>query len=92
MWQLELAGCSRGVAAMRLEGAIFSAIRSRRRTHFARRPPTRLNGLYLLDRAYPSETTLTLLYLNQRDAIDAALGDYEIPVVIGHHVAHDAAA
>src|SRR5271167_4550571 len=35
---------------------------------------------------------LRLLYLHQRDTIDAALGHNDIPVVIGRHVAHNTAA
>ncbi len=47
--------------------------------------PIRVGGVLVIHPA------LWLLYLDERDAIDAALGDHDIPVVIGRHVAKDAA-
>jgi hypothetical protein len=35
---------------------------------------------------------LALLYLNERHAIDAALSQHDISVVVGHHIANDPAA
>ena len=40
-------------------------------------------GVCAVDRA------LWLLYLDQRDAIDAALGHRDIPVVVGRHAGED---